>query len=412
MLRQRVSRPPREEGDGGSNAVVIEYGGGDEEARQAAEEGIRLAGFGERAGASSSPVLAAVNPKITRYFGVPCLIRLRDSPVTLGRSTDSDVVLDSDKLPRLVSRQHAVIDRRRGSDGTEEWFITDKKSVNGIMVNERPVSEEKLTDGCTFCIGKMNVDERNHKIKKTPFLFRFIASQETWAEYLNMQHNPAHASSLRRGPPTILSRFGTLSALEFSLFAVASAALHHTYSMLGNLHFSAAFLLFAVAGFLGFFRYSKEPSLIALHTFFRCLSMGSGFMALSLGSVELLYPFLHIPLWANVSLLCLSLVLSFLTFFWGNMLYIKIIQIPGALLVLSSSLQSFFLRPVSPLRSIGLLLFLGTLALAARDAVSGKLSQSRAEAARRILVMVAVSLYLYACILGNQPQPQFQSVPL
>ena len=104
MLRQRVSRPPREEGDGGSNAVVIEYGGGDEEARQAAEEGIRLAGFGERAGASSSPVLAAVNPKITRYFGVPCLIRLRDSPVTLGRSTDSDVcVAEISMLPVAVA---------------------------------------------------------------------------------------------------------------------------------------------------------------------------------------------------------------------------------------------------------------------------------------------------------------------
>jgi pSer/pThr/pTyr-binding forkhead associated (FHA) protein len=65
--------------------------------------------------------------------------------VTLGRSDDSNIVLDD----VTVSRKHAVITKENNA-----WFINDENSLNGIYVNFIRVDKTKLTAGDDIQIGK------------------------------------------------------------------------------------------------------------------------------------------------------------------------------------------------------------------------------------------------------------------
>ena len=62
-----------------------------------------------------------------------------DQPfITLGRSIDNDIILESDD----VSRQHAQIKLRQG-----RYVLTDLNSANGTRVNGQPITEHVLHDG-------------------------------------------------------------------------------------------------------------------------------------------------------------------------------------------------------------------------------------------------------------------------
>ncbi|MBN2497301.1 MAG: FHA domain-containing protein [Deltaproteobacteria bacterium] len=62
----------------------------------------------------------------------------------IGRSPDCDVVIPD----QLVSRQHAVIERR--GDG---WYLVDQDSGNGTFINDERVYEEPLYDGDLIQVG-------------------------------------------------------------------------------------------------------------------------------------------------------------------------------------------------------------------------------------------------------------------
>jgi adenylate cyclase len=70
--------------------------------------------------------------------------RLAPLPITIGRTTENTIALNSDR----VSRQHARIESR-GSD----VVIRDQKSRNGTYIEERKISEEVLRGGETIQIG-------------------------------------------------------------------------------------------------------------------------------------------------------------------------------------------------------------------------------------------------------------------
>ncbi len=65
---------------------------------------------------------------------------LEKEEITLGRGPDCDIILPD----RVVSRHHAVIQRREG-----RYFILDQGSKNGTFINGEPVDEtpRPLTDG-------------------------------------------------------------------------------------------------------------------------------------------------------------------------------------------------------------------------------------------------------------------------
>ena len=81
---------------------------------------------------------------ITQGEGVGREIELRDTPLIVGRSSESDLRL----LNRAVSRLHCRVWR----DATGDW-LRDLNSTNRTYLNERPVVEARLKDGDNIMVG-------------------------------------------------------------------------------------------------------------------------------------------------------------------------------------------------------------------------------------------------------------------
>jgi pSer/pThr/pTyr-binding forkhead associated (FHA) protein len=72
--------------------------------------------------------------------------RIKPSAITsIGRGTDSDVVLDDP----ATSRRHAHIEFVDG-----KYVLKDQASANGTVVNEQRVTEKALSDGDVIRIGQ------------------------------------------------------------------------------------------------------------------------------------------------------------------------------------------------------------------------------------------------------------------
>jgi pSer/pThr/pTyr-binding forkhead associated (FHA) protein len=77
--------------------------------------------------------------------GSAALLVLSGQQITLGRSDDSNIVLDD----VTVSRVHALITK-----GASGWNIQDKGSLNGVYVNFVRIEDSKLSAGDDVQIGK------------------------------------------------------------------------------------------------------------------------------------------------------------------------------------------------------------------------------------------------------------------
>src|SRR3712207_1168429 len=78
-----------------------------------------------------------------RYIAIPdgdheALVPLREPTTRIGRSHTADVVLDDGS----VSRRHALVVRRG-----DQTVMCDDRSLNGVFVNGRRVTEAPLSDG-------------------------------------------------------------------------------------------------------------------------------------------------------------------------------------------------------------------------------------------------------------------------
>jgi pSer/pThr/pTyr-binding forkhead associated (FHA) protein len=94
---------------------------------------------------------AAVLPQLApgRYLaiedaGETVLMPLAREVVRVGRSSANDIVLDDPS----VSRRHALLARRN-----DVTFVLDDRSLNGVHVNGRRVSEAPLKDGDALLLG-------------------------------------------------------------------------------------------------------------------------------------------------------------------------------------------------------------------------------------------------------------------
>jgi pSer/pThr/pTyr-binding forkhead associated (FHA) protein len=73
------------------------------------------------------------------------------SKISIGRSTDNDVVIDS----KLASRHHAVIQKIK-----DDYFLKDLESTNGTLLNGQQIPKDKyvkLGHSDTITIGKTNL---------------------------------------------------------------------------------------------------------------------------------------------------------------------------------------------------------------------------------------------------------------
>jgi adenylate cyclase len=78
--------------------------------------------------------------------------RLEGEPVSLGRSSDNEVVLNDFS----VSRRHALIRREK-----DKWVVQDQNSTNGIKVNGRFVTQSALEPGDVLTIGTFTLTLRD-----------------------------------------------------------------------------------------------------------------------------------------------------------------------------------------------------------------------------------------------------------
>jgi pSer/pThr/pTyr-binding forkhead associated (FHA) protein len=79
--------------------------------------------------------------------------------ITIGRTSDNDIVLDN----KGVSRKHAIME----FDG-DSALIMDNESLNGTFVNSRKVSEEIVQDNDQITIGKFDLTYHREAPKETP----------------------------------------------------------------------------------------------------------------------------------------------------------------------------------------------------------------------------------------------------
>ncbi len=89
-------------------------------------------------------------------------IALSDQPLTIGRNTKADVVLEDEKASRL----HCGI---RLMDG--EYFIKDLDSKNGTFVNEQRIESSQLNAGDKIRVGSttLSVEKEASKGATTAF---------------------------------------------------------------------------------------------------------------------------------------------------------------------------------------------------------------------------------------------------
>jgi pSer/pThr/pTyr-binding forkhead associated (FHA) protein len=73
------------------------------------------------------------------------VFEVRDDGLTIGRSPESDILLDDP----AVSRVHAIVTR----DEAGTYRILDQDSANGTYVNDRRISEQMLEDGDEIQVG-------------------------------------------------------------------------------------------------------------------------------------------------------------------------------------------------------------------------------------------------------------------
>lgn len=70
-------------------------------------------------------------------------------PISIGRTSESDVALDN----QSISREHALVEHEGGRD-----YLTDKGSTNGTWVNgEKITKRTQITDKDEIMVGKFSM---------------------------------------------------------------------------------------------------------------------------------------------------------------------------------------------------------------------------------------------------------------
>lgn len=118
-------------------------------------------------------------------MSVERLIYLDKDEVTFGRMPSNTVLLDSARVPQMVSRVHGRLMRLRedGKPVKWEWVLHDNKSLNGILVNGQPIDQDgrRLQQGDLITFGR----------KMVPPEFEFVFELPASAGPATVEPDPA-----------------------------------------------------------------------------------------------------------------------------------------------------------------------------------------------------------------------------
>jgi len=119
------------------------------------------------------------------------LVFLDKDEISIGRLPSCDVVLDSSKVPSMISRTHGHI-RKKTQDGEEVWVLTDNQSMNGILVNGSPINPagHSLQTGDVVIFGrKIPRPEFEYIFEAPPPLFDAAAAEAERARAAAAEEN-------------------------------------------------------------------------------------------------------------------------------------------------------------------------------------------------------------------------------
>ena len=86
---------------------------------------------------------------------LPSHIPLTPGALLVGRAPSADIVLDSLRQPKMVSREHAILACEEDDGGRARWRIEDYGAPNGTAVNvEIVVDSHELANGDVLRFGR------------------------------------------------------------------------------------------------------------------------------------------------------------------------------------------------------------------------------------------------------------------
>ena len=116
-------------------------------------------------GAINHSMLVLKKPGDTNSRGIPARIVLDKPTTTLGRnSSASDVFINSQSRPHMISRVHAKIKR---NEATGAYTMTSH-GMNGVLVNGVKTDRAELKDGDVVVFGGSGMETRVGQRVKEP----------------------------------------------------------------------------------------------------------------------------------------------------------------------------------------------------------------------------------------------------
>lgn len=131
-------------------------------------------GGGAAAATTTGPAFLRLSSDCRPSLPGPQLVYLDRDEVTFGRLPTSTVVLDSSRAPQMISRTHGIV--RRSEKGRDQAWLLVSRGMNGILVNDVPVSSDghDLQPGDVITFGR--------KMQPPEFEYVFEAPHSTAAK--------------------------------------------------------------------------------------------------------------------------------------------------------------------------------------------------------------------------------------
>ncbi|KAK3234531.1 hypothetical protein CYMTET_55082 [Cymbomonas tetramitiformis] len=101
--------------------------------------------------------------------------------VSVGRHGNNDIILVCERIPLLLSRVHAFIERRV-VQGVSRYILKDNKTTNGTYVGQNMIpsgQEQELDDGAVISFGGLTNVSRDGESKRNPYRFVFYEREPT-----------------------------------------------------------------------------------------------------------------------------------------------------------------------------------------------------------------------------------------
>ncbi len=119
------------------------------------------------------------------------------SRITIGRTSDNDVILDN----RGISRKHAEIELAGNTA-----VLIDNESLNGTFINDRRTEEEILKDNDVITIGKFNLvlhDQVSHETKLSDLDGTMVLQTKKQQERVRQDQADRHRVQKAGGGPVL-----------------------------------------------------------------------------------------------------------------------------------------------------------------------------------------------------------------